>query len=158
MTDEETGMIPVFDKLMGTCKRWVSFMKDIGLPKVVKEHCCRQFQPLMKIQFDCGQISYPEMLEKGIPKSKCLCIKQLSLFKCASLLNILYFNISTDIDRYGNELDNIRPSSAHAEHRQPAKTINAEPQKRMREEKRRTKMAKEYGELVVEQNTISDIL
>ena len=52
MTDEETGIIPVFDKLMGTCKRWVSFMKDIGLPKVVKEYCRHQFHPLMKIQFD----------------------------------------------------------------------------------------------------------
>ena len=71
MTDEETGMIPVFNKLMGTCERCVSFMKDIGLPKVVKEHCRRQFHPLMKIQFDRGQISYPEMLEKDIPKSKC---------------------------------------------------------------------------------------
>ena len=27
MIDEETGMVPVFDRLIGTCKRWVSFLK-----------------------------------------------------------------------------------------------------------------------------------
>ena len=77
MTDAESGTIPVFDKLMGTCKRWVSCKNDIGLPKDVKELCRSQFQSLMKIQFDHGQVSYTEMLAHGIPKSKCLIIGYL---------------------------------------------------------------------------------
>ena len=77
MTDAESGIIPVFDKLMGTCKRWVSCKNDIGLPKDVKELCRSQFQSLMKIQFDYGQVSYTEMLAHGIPKSKCLIIGYL---------------------------------------------------------------------------------
>ena len=52
MTNDEYGMVPVFDKLMGTCKRWVSCMKDIGLPMGLKQHCQRQFQTIMEIQFD----------------------------------------------------------------------------------------------------------
>jgi len=31
MIDEETGMVPVFEKLMGTCKSWVSNSKKIGI-------------------------------------------------------------------------------------------------------------------------------
>ena len=80
------------------------------------------------------------------------------IFYCVLIL-ITYYNImATYIDRYGNELDAMRPYGAHAEHMQPAKTINAESQKRMREDKRRIKMTKEYGEIVVERNTISEIL
>ena len=32
MIDEETGMVPVFDRLIGTCKCWVSFLKNVGVP------------------------------------------------------------------------------------------------------------------------------
>ncbi len=52
---------------MGTCKRWASDSKNIGVPKVEKDHCKNQFQTLMKIQLNEGQISYPEMKEVGIP-------------------------------------------------------------------------------------------
>ena len=44
MIDEKTGMMPVFDKLIGTCKRWVSADKKIGIPKVEKDQCREQFQ------------------------------------------------------------------------------------------------------------------
>ncbi|KAL7536826.1 LOW QUALITY PROTEIN: hypothetical protein ACHAXR_007426 [Thalassiosira sp. AJA248-18] len=67
MIDAETGMVPTFDKLIGTCKRWVSSVKNIGVPMEVKDHCKKQFQALMKIQIKEGQISYPDMKEVGIP-------------------------------------------------------------------------------------------
>jgi len=73
MIDEETGMVPVFDKLIGTCKRWVSSSKDIGVPKFVKAHCKSQFQHLMAIQMREGQISYPDMREAEIPIGMRLC-------------------------------------------------------------------------------------
>lgn len=38
MIDEETEIVPVFDKLIGTCKRWVSYSKDVGIPKSIKDH------------------------------------------------------------------------------------------------------------------------
>jgi len=61
MIDEETNMIPVFDKLMGMCKRWVSRPKDNGVPKHLKDLCRKAFQHLMHVQFEFGQISYPVM-------------------------------------------------------------------------------------------------
>ena len=36
MTDEETRVFPNFDGLVGTCKRWVSIDKDLGLPREEK--------------------------------------------------------------------------------------------------------------------------
>ena len=39
MIDEETGMMPGFDALMSTFKRWVSSLKDMGIMKTVKTHC-----------------------------------------------------------------------------------------------------------------------
>ena len=50
MTDDKTGLFPVFDSLIGTCKRWVSRSKDIGIPRYTKGHCREQFQHLPKIQ------------------------------------------------------------------------------------------------------------
>ena len=35
MVDKETRMVPVFDNLIGICKRWVSSSGDIGIPKQV---------------------------------------------------------------------------------------------------------------------------
>lgn len=67
MVDEETGVVPVFDKLMGTCKRWISFDSDIGVKKEVKLHCREQFQSLMHTQMENGQISYADMKSHGIP-------------------------------------------------------------------------------------------
>ena len=71
MIDEETGMVPVFDRLIGTCKRWVSFLKNIGVHMHAKEHCKKQFQSLMKTQFDEGRISYPIMRAHAIPVGEC---------------------------------------------------------------------------------------
>ena len=67
MIDEATGHVPVFDKLMGTCKRWASIDKELGIPRSEKQHCRSQFQSLMKIQLKEGQVSYPEMRAAGIP-------------------------------------------------------------------------------------------
>jgi hypothetical protein len=67
MIDKETGYFPVFDKLIGTCKRWVSASKDIGIPLTAKQHCKDQFSTLMKIQMREGGLSYPDMKEAGIP-------------------------------------------------------------------------------------------
>ena len=72
MIDEDTGMVPVFDKLMGTCKRWVSSLKNIVVPKQDKDHCKTQFQHLLKVQFDEGQVSYSDMKEVGIPLGTCI--------------------------------------------------------------------------------------
>ena len=71
MIDEETGMVSVFDRLIGTCKRWVSFLKNVGVPMHAKEHCKKQFQSLMKVQFEVGQISYPIMRAHAIPGDEC---------------------------------------------------------------------------------------
>ena len=68
MTDDETGLFPVFDSLIGTCKRWVSSSKDVGIPRCTKEHCREQFQHLAKIQQEIGQVLYTDMLLVGIPK------------------------------------------------------------------------------------------
>ena len=65
-------MVPIFDNLIGTCKRWVSSSKNIGVSKDVKEHCKTQFQRLMKIQLAEGQLSYSDMTEAVIPRGKCL--------------------------------------------------------------------------------------
>ena len=67
MIDEQTGMVPVFDRLIGTCKRWVSIDKDVGIPKRQKEHCRSQFQALMRLQLAEAQLTYPDMKELGIP-------------------------------------------------------------------------------------------
>ena len=63
MTDEVTNTVPVFDALIGTCKRWVAVDKDLGIPKAKKHHCRSVFQQLMKVQLEEGQITYPLMKE-----------------------------------------------------------------------------------------------
>ena len=67
MIDEETKIVPVFDKLIGTCQRWISLNKDIGVSRLEKEYCRNQFQTLMKIQLANGQITYPNIKSVGIP-------------------------------------------------------------------------------------------
>ncbi len=47
MIDEETGMVPVFEKLMGTCKIWVSNSKKIGISKVEKDNCRDQVTEML---------------------------------------------------------------------------------------------------------------
>ena len=67
MIDEEIKRVPVFEGLMATCKRWGSASKNSGVKKLKKNHCWQQFQSLMKLQLNNGQISYPDMKEVGIP-------------------------------------------------------------------------------------------
>ena len=66
--------------------------------------------------------------------------------------------ILLDIDRHGNKVLDERPSGAIAEHRQPAKTINASYQKRMRSELWRKKLAEAHWNAVVAFTTVNDIL
>ena len=80
MIDEETGMVPVFDKLIGTCKRWVSSSKEIGVPKSVKNHCKSQFQCLMAIQMREGQITYSDMRASEIPVGTYPCLHFILLY------------------------------------------------------------------------------
>ena len=54
MIDEETKIVPVFEELMDTCKRWGSGSKAIGVPIQQKIHCRKQFQALMKLQCSNG--------------------------------------------------------------------------------------------------------
>lgn len=49
--------MPDYNKLMATCKRWVSDKPNIGVPVDDKKICREQFQHLMKIQMDNGQVS-----------------------------------------------------------------------------------------------------
>jgi len=65
MIETETETFPVFDRLIGTCKRWVSSTKNIGIPKAEKEHCIAQFQSLMK------KITYSDTKCAGIPLGEC---------------------------------------------------------------------------------------
>ena len=67
MTDEVTNTVPVFDTLIGTCKRWVAIDKDLGIPEAKEHHCRSVFQQLMKVQLEEDQITYPLMKELGIP-------------------------------------------------------------------------------------------
>ena len=113
MIDEATGTMPVFEKLLGTCKRYLSLDANVGISKADKDHCRQQFRPLMKIQLKNSQLTYPEMKDAGLP---------------------------LDIDSRGNDILEDRPSGPHAEHRQTAKTINGPAQQRMRSEHRRKKL------------------
>ncbi len=131
MIDEETGYVPVFEKLMGTCIRWCSADKNVGIQRSAKNHCRDKFQDLMRIQMDNGQISYTDMANHGIP---------------------------ADIDSKCKELDYVRPSGADAEHRQPAKTINAKLQKKLREEKRRRKLTEKHVKAAADHDVINIIL
>ena len=70
MADDEAKVYPVFDKLIGTCKRWVSDKKDLGIQMTDKRHCKSVFDDLAQLWLVKGEITYPQMLEAGIPKGK----------------------------------------------------------------------------------------
>ncbi|KAL9178336.1 hypothetical protein ACHAXT_001764 [Thalassiosira profunda] len=131
MIDEETGLFPSLEALMQTSLRWGSTSKDIGLPKAVKDHIRNQVLTLFKVQLEKSQVTAGDMTPLGIPR---------------------------DIDSRGREVVEDRPSGPNREHMQYAKTVNGEPQRRMRKEKRRQRAAKEYSDAVHECNTIADIL
>ena len=68
MTDKETRSFPHFDELIGTCKRWVSNLLDIGVSLAIKQHCKDQFQRLAEIQQALGQVSWAAMAAVDIPR------------------------------------------------------------------------------------------
>ena len=70
MTDKETGIFPNFDRLIGTCKRWVSCNKDIGISKQLKMECKEQVSSLARIQIEEGGISYQDMIKHNIPRGE----------------------------------------------------------------------------------------
>ena len=70
LIDKETKTFPNFDRLMGTCKRWVLDSRDVGVRLETKRHCRAQFKELGKIQMEVGQISYSDMRAVGIPLGK----------------------------------------------------------------------------------------
>ena len=69
-----------------------------------------------------------------------------------------FYSSRTDITSNGTVIETDRPSGAHAEHRQPSKTINAKAQQRKRAELRRKKLAEAHRDAVVERDAISEIL
>ena len=79
MTDKEAKCFPVYDRLLGTRKRYVLMAKDIGLPKSVKLHIKDQFPHLAEtfLNNEAGEITYADMHTAGIPRGKCyaLCLQ-----------------------------------------------------------------------------------
>ena len=131
MIDEATRTVASFEKVMAICKRYHSIDSNIGISKNEKDHCRQQFQRLMKLQLENSQVTHPEMKDAGLP---------------------------VDIDFGGNEMLEDRPSGPHAEHWQTVKTINGPTQKRMRIELLRKRIAESHRNVVVECNTIKDVL
>ena len=72
MTDEKHKVFPTFNGLMGTCKRWSTTSKNIGVSHETKIHCTNQFQALSRIQLDMGQVTYADMHAVGLPRGKCI--------------------------------------------------------------------------------------
>ena len=64
----------------------------------------------------------------------------------------------TDIHSCGDDVDKDRPSGADCEHRQSAKTINAEPQKKLRQQKRMKKLTLKFRIAEQDSNVITHIL
>ena len=109
MIESETETFPVFDRLIGTCKRWVSSTKTIGIPKAEKEHCIAQFQSLMKIQLDEGQITYSDTKCAGIPLGECRfwCQLHWHMFVLTfKLFRQIWMNVVKSVMRTGH-LDHV---------------------------------------------------
>jgi len=66
--------------------------------------------------------------------------------------------IPLDINEKGETIEQDRPSGAHAEHLQGAKTINAEAQQKKRADKRRLELTRKANEAQVKHNVMSKIL
>ena len=75
-----------------------------------------------------------------------------------SLPTLLTHILHTDVDSSGNEIKDEKPTGASQEWKQPAKTLNHEGQKRVRLEKRRKQASEKYSRLLVNYNSIADIL
>ena len=70
----------------------------------------------------------------------------------------LTFLVHSDINERGETIEQDRPSGAHAEHLQAAKTINAEAQQKRRADKRRLELTRKANEAQVKHNVVSKIL
>ena len=151
MTDKETRLFSVFDNQIGTCKRWVSSSKDIGISREMKSHCKNQVQSLAQIQRTQGQVSYPNMHSVGIPRGECLLFTMLPYDSGIHIymysILILYHN--ADINLRGEIIEEDRPSGVDSEHRQPGKTINVNGQKKKRDEKHRRKLVMKHNKATV---------
>ena len=72
MIDKKTHCFPLYDWLLGTCKRYILTTNNIVLPKTVKRHIKSQFQPLAEtfLENEAGQITYAEVHVVGVPRGK----------------------------------------------------------------------------------------
>ena len=61
MADDEVKVYLVFDKLIGTCKRWVSNKKDVGITMDTKNHCKAAFDGLAQTWLKSGELTYQQM-------------------------------------------------------------------------------------------------
>ncbi len=61
---------PSWNALMSCNRNWGSAKKERGVPKEVKDNYRKQFQPLMKIQLDKGQVTAEDMLAAGLPRGE----------------------------------------------------------------------------------------
>ena len=65
------------------------------------------------------------------------------------LTHLISYVMHSDINSRGEIIEEDRPSGADSEHRQPAKTINADGQKKKRDEKRRRKLVLKHNKATV---------
>ena len=76
---------------------------------------------------------------------------------CCNILTLCLL-LCLDIDERGEVIEEDRPSGADAEHRQGAKTINADCQKRKQADKRARELVRRANESEVNRNIICKIL
>ena len=100
----------------------------------------------MKVKLDVGQISYAVMRSVSIPGGNGKCVY------------CIIHNCIVSIDSRGNKVEQDRPFVADSEHRQSVKTINAEPQKLMRQQKQMKKLTVEYCTAEQDRNVVGGIL
>jgi hypothetical protein len=70
MIDPKELQNPVWNNMMSCNRRWASAQKERGLSKEVKDNCRRQFQAMMKIQLQNGQVTAEDMLAAGLPRGE----------------------------------------------------------------------------------------
>jgi len=59
---DETGFVPVYEKLVATCRR----VRSLEL----EAHLKAKLQVLLKLQLEQGQVSYAEIAAHGLPPGK----------------------------------------------------------------------------------------
>ena len=73
MIDKKSGLFPSFAELMKCCRKWASNVKGVGVSKVVKDNCKRQFVKLARTQLEKGQVSCEDMLAADLPRGEFRC-------------------------------------------------------------------------------------